>query len=179
MRPWVQKIWLKIASRSLPSRVALAAALVAVPATIPAAWGAPDQEQAVLAAVHTLIDAWREPSVAKAESVLHEDYRAQSWQVSEKGRFVFLETRDHLLGQISGLRPDEWDVRLMHTTVNIDPNGLGVVWAKYVFYSAGKPNHCGYESYTLLRTAKGWKIINFADTDTPLRGRTVEAVCPV
>ena len=64
------------------------------------------------------------------------------------------------------------------TTVSIDPNGVAVVWASYVFYFDGKPNHCGHESYTLVHTALGWKIINFADSDTPLRGRDIETVCP-
>jgi hypothetical protein len=91
---------------------------------------------------------------------------------------VFLETRDHLISQIATLRPGQWDVRLLHTSMNIDPNGLAVVWAKYVFYSEGKANHCGYEAYTLIHTQQGWKVINFADTVTPMRGHSKAAVCP-
>jgi hypothetical protein len=160
--------------RTLIRSIALSVALTATQTT--SAQTAENQE--VLAAVHTLVNAWREPSVAKADAVLHENYRAESWQLSDKGRFVFLETRDHLLGQIATLRPGLWDVRLLHTSLNIDPNGLAVVWAKYVFYSDGRPNHCGYEAYTLIHTPHGWRVINFADTDTPLQGPSRDATCP-
>jgi hypothetical protein len=160
--------------RALIRSIALSVALTMTHAT--SAQTAENQE--VLAAVHTLVNAWREPSVAKADGILHEDYRAESWQLSDTGRFVFLETRDHLLAQIATLRPGQWDVRLLHTSMNIDPNGLAVVWAKYVFYSEGRLNHCGYEAYTLVHTPQGWKVINFADTDTPMRGRSSDAVCP-
>jgi hypothetical protein len=142
----------------------------------PRAAGTTDEKE-VLGVVRTLVDAMREPSVPKVKAVLHENYRAESWQRSEKERFVFLESRDHLLGQIANLHPGEWDIHFLHERVNIDPNGLAVVWARYVFYSDGKPDHCGYESYTLLLTPEGWKVINFADTDTPLRGRGVDVVC--
>jgi hypothetical protein len=156
--------------------VRVAAFIIALSVARVATAGAP-QERAVLTVVQQLVDAWREPNVSKAAEVLHENYRAESWQISEQRRSVFLETRDHLLAQISALRPGQWDVRFLRTAVHVDPNGLAVVWAKYVFYSEGRPNHCGYESYTLLQTQPGWKVVNFADTDTPLRGRSVSAVC--
>ena len=135
-------------------------------------------EREIREAVHTLVDAWREASVTKAESVLHKDYRAESWQQSAKGRFLFLETRDELLTQMKGLRPGQWNVRLLRTEVSLDSNGLAIVWAKYEFDFEGKPDHCGHESYTLLHTPQGWKIVNFADSDTPLQGRQSVAVCP-
>lgn len=153
---------------------AMIIALMTAPVTV--VWA--DDKQEVLTAVHALIDAWREPSVSKAAAVLHRAYRAESWQLSKHGRFVFLETREHLLGQIAGLRPNEWDVRLLRASVEIDPNGLATVWARYVFYSAGEPKHCGYESYTLLRAPQGWQIVNFADSDTPLHGQSQDSVCP-
>jgi hypothetical protein len=42
----------------------------------------------------------------------------------------------------------------------------------------GRPNHCGYESYVLFHGRDGWKVVSFADTDNPLAGRPVDAVCP-
>lgn len=62
--------------------------------------------------------------------------------------------------------------------VAIAPAGLAHVWAKYVFYFSGKPDHCGTESYSLFRTQQGWKIFSFADTDTPLHESAAAEVCP-
>ena len=50
--------------------------------------------------------------------------------------------------------------------------------ATHMYHSDGRPDHCGYEANTLMRTAQGWKIINIADTDTSLRDRSSEVVCP-
>jgi len=52
------------------------------------------------------------------------------------------------------------------------------VWARYVFYFMGAPNHCGYESYGLLRDRGAWKIVSFADTDNALKGHSVDELCP-
>jgi hypothetical protein len=138
----------------------------------------PTEKQQVLDTVQVLIDAWREADVGKAQTVLHDDYRAESWQLSASGRHVFLETRRELLAQMAKLRPGLWDIHLQQTAVNIDSNGVAVVWARYEFYFDGKPDHCGHESYTLVHLPQGWKIINFADSDTPLRGRSPQTVCP-
>jgi hypothetical protein len=163
--------------RSLTRAVLLVLTVMLAPGLVTGATESTEGRE-VLDAVRTLVDAWREASVPKAESVLHKDYRAESWQQSTKGRFLFLETRDELLAQMQGLRPGQWDVRLLRTDVSVDSNGLAVVWAKYEFYFAGKPDHCGHESYTLMHTPQGWKIVNFADSDTPLRGSDSARVCP-
>jgi hypothetical protein len=135
-------------------------------------------EQAVLATVQTLIDAWREADVSKAASVLHDSYRITSLQDAGAGIHVFVDTRQGLLAAVAKLHRNQWDVRLAKTTVAIDPNGMATVWAKYEFFSDGTPNHCGYELYTLFHFAAGWKIVGFADTDTALNGRDAARVCP-
>ena len=70
----------------------------------------------------------------------------------------------------------EWQ-GLYDATERIDRNGMAHVWAQYVFYLDGVPHHCGHESYVLFRTADGWKIVTFADTDTPLACRNRKAGC--
>jgi hypothetical protein len=69
-------------------------------------------------------------------------------------------------------------VRFLSTATRVDPNGLAHVWARYVFLYKGVLDHCGFESYGLFRTSEGWKVISFADTDNPLKGKPVDEVCP-
>jgi hypothetical protein len=145
---------------------------------LPAASASPAAEREVLRTVQTLVEAWREADVAKGAAVLHPDFRITSLQGAENARHIFLDTRAGLLAAIGMIKPGAWDVHLLHTSVSIDPNGMANVWAKYEFYSDGKLNHCGYESYELFRGREGWKIINFSDTDTAVRGRDRASVCP-
>jgi hypothetical protein len=89
-----------------------------------------------------------------------------------------VETRARAVETIDTLRPGSWDVRILRATERVDANGMAHVWARYVFYLDGAAHHCGYESYVLFRTADGWKIVEFADTDNLLNHRAVDAVCP-
>ena len=38
------------------------------------------------------------------------------------------------------------------------------VWAEYDFHLDGKFSHCGIDSFSLLKTAAGWKIASITDT---------------
>jgi hypothetical protein len=158
-------------------RISLAA-MVTLGVAVTSASPSLSTEQAVLATVQTLIDAWREADVSKAASVLHDSYRLTSLQDSGEGIHVFVDARQGLLAAVAKLHRNQWDVRLERTTVTIDPNGMATVWAKYEFFSNGTSNHCGYELYTLFHVADGWKIVSFADTDTALNGRDAAHVCP-
>jgi hypothetical protein len=41
---------------------------------------------------------------------------------------------------------------------------IAVVWASYNFHLDGKLNHCGVDSFQLIRTDSGWKISAISDT---------------
>ena len=113
-----------------------------------------------------------------AASLLHDDYHGVSLQGSPDHRHVYVETREKAISDVAGLKPGEWDVRILHASTETDPHGMGHVWASYVFYLNGNPNHCGHESYVLYQTGDGWKIVSFADTDNPLNGKSPAEVCP-
>jgi len=146
----------------------------------PAAWADPADgaaQRAALATVETFVNAMRAGDATAAAAVLHPDYRVTSWQSAGSERRLFLDTRAGELAAISKLKSGEWEVRLLHTRVAIDPNGMANVWAKYEFYSFGKLEHCGFESYELFHTPHGWRIINFSDTDTPVAQVWVSRRC--
>lgn len=137
-----------------------------------------DESRTPLQTVQRMHDALREADVAKAESVLDEHYAGLSLNGPLDTRDVFVETRDKALSTLRTLKPGSWDVHILDSNVRIDPNGMAHVWARYVFYFDGKPNHCGYESYVLFRRSGEWKIVEFADTDTALHGADAAQVCP-
>jgi hypothetical protein len=145
-----------------------------VPLMLPAA----PSERSPLQTIELLHKALREADSATVDSLLHPDYHGISLQGPRDHRHIYIETREKAVSDVAGLKPGDWDVRFLSTSTQIDPNGMAHVWARYVFYLKGKPNHCGFESYTLYQSTDGWKVVSFADTDNPLNGRSVADVCP-
>jgi len=64
---------------------------------------------------------------------------------------------------IAKMQMGDADERIKFEVVRID-GPLAIVWAPYSFYYKGQLNHCGMDSFQLLRTAGGWKIQYIIDT---------------
>ena len=131
-----------------------------------------------LGTIERLHQAMRNADAKTVNLLLHANYQGLSLQGPKSARQVFVETRDRAVGDIAKLTPNEWQVRFLSASTRVDANGLAQVWAKYVFLYKGALDHCGYESYSLFKTAEGWRIISFADTDNALDGQSVDKVCP-
>ena len=136
------------------------------------------QELSPLQTVELLHKAMTAADAATAAALLHADYHGVSLQGPLEQRRVYVEARDKALSDIAALHAGDWKIRVLKTSTQTDSNGMAHVWARYVFYYKGAPNHCGYESYGLLRDRGTWKIVSFADTDNALKGRSVDEVCP-
>ncbi len=59
--------------------------------------------------------------------------------------------------------PDIYDERIVFTKILIDAN-LASVWTDYKFYIGDKFSHCGVNSFQLVKTEAGWKIVYLIDT---------------
>jgi hypothetical protein len=136
------------------------------------------QDLSPLQTVELLHTAMTAADAATAAALLHDDYHGVSLQGPLQQRHVYLETRDKAVSDIAALHAGDWRIRFLKSSTQIDSNGMAHVWARYVFYFKGVPDHCGHESYGLLRDRGAWKIVSFADTDNALRGRGVDEVCP-
>jgi hypothetical protein len=42
--------------------------------------------------------------------------------------------------------------------------GTAHVWTFYTLHVGERFSHCGYDSFQLLRSGEGWKIVSVADT---------------
>jgi hypothetical protein len=65
--------------------------------------------------------------------------------------------------QISVAPKGALDERISFDIIKVD-GPLAIVWTPYQFYYNGVFNHCGVNSFQMLRTAKGWKIQYIIDT---------------
>ncbi len=72
------------------------------------------------------------------------------------------ESVDAFVKSIGGTHP-EFDERIKFTNILVDGD-LASVWTDYQFFADGKFSHCGVNSFQLLKTEAGWKIIYIIDT---------------
>ena len=135
-------------------------------------------EMSPLETVERMHKALFEADPATMDALLHPDYHGLSLQGPLDHRYIFVESRRKAIDEVKHIKPGDWEVRFLKTETQIDGNGLAHVWARYVFFFKGKPDHCGHESYGLFHGVSGWKIISFADTDNALAGKSVAEVCP-
>lgn len=56
-----------------------------------------------------------------------------------------------------------WKERMWDENVLVH-GAIAVVWGPYDFHNNGAFSHCGYDSFSLLKTAAGWKITYISDT---------------
>jgi Putative lumazine-binding len=62
--------------------------------------------------------------------------------------------------------PQRWRERIWDPQVLIHES-LAVVWAPYDFYLDSTFSHCGVDSFTLVRTMNGWRVVDAAFTIEP------------
>ena len=83
--------------------------------------------------------------------------------VSEKG--VKIETVENFLKQIASKKVNtpKWIEKLYNTEIRVDGN-LAHVWTEYSFYVGETFNHCGVDSFALIKLDGTWKIVYIMDT---------------
>ncbi|RFM28111.1 nuclear transport factor 2 family protein [Deminuibacter soli] len=64
---------------------------------------------------------------------------------------------------VAKLAKDAGDERIVYDMIKIDQD-LAVVWTPYQFYYKGAFNHCGVNSFQLVRINNEWKIQYIIDT---------------
>jgi hypothetical protein len=137
---------------------------LAVPALGLASPAAAARDEEPAAAVHQLLDGWRNADFERASAVLAPEFRLLTLRRDPAGPRLDTDAREHLLGSMRGLTAGTWDVRLGKLAVQRHDSGIATAWAPYTFYIAGKKSHCGIEAFTLYRLKEGWRIVEFADT---------------
>lgn len=118
---------------------------------------------AVMEVVNQLFDGMRARDGEMVAAVFHPDARMVSTGVDAQGN------PRAQLSPVSGFveavgQPGEpWNEPLFDPEVRVDGN-LAHVWVFYHFYRGETFSHCGFDSFQLVRTGEGWKVISLADT---------------
>jgi hypothetical protein len=128
----------------------------AAPASAPAAHPVEEGPEAV---VQKLFDAMAARDALAAKELFLPD--AGLFSMSANGKANKLPLLDFLDAIGSGKAV--WKERIWDVNVLVH-GAIAVVWAPYDFHNNGAFSHCGYDSFSLLKTAAGWKISYISDT---------------
>ncbi|WP_340198785.1 nuclear transport factor 2 family protein [Ascidiimonas sp. W6] len=96
---------------------------------------------------------------------LGENFTLQTIRKDTMGSASLKTTSSSMFFQnIAGI-PSEVDFEEKLLSFTIDSDGLMAhVWTPYEFWFGGKFSHCGVNSFHLMNTNSGWRIISILDT---------------
>jgi hypothetical protein len=125
---------------------------------------AQNDEVAVKQVVNRLFDGMKKSDTAMIRSVFSSDPTLQSIATSRDGNVLIVnEPLDSFLVEISKPHTEVYNERLSFDVIKIDGE-LAMVWAPYKFYAGERLNHCGTDSFQLVRISGQWKIQYLIDT---------------
>lgn len=123
-----------------------------------------NDEAAVKATVNRLFEGMRKTDTALIRSSFSSTAILQTIAGSTTGKIQILtEPLDSFLVGISKPHPEVYDERITFDVVKID-GPLATVWTPYKFYIGERLNHCGVNSFQLVKLNGEWKIQYLIDT---------------
>lgn len=123
-----------------------------------------DEEVAVKKTINQLFEGMQKTDSALVRGAFNQGAILQSVAKTKDGKIkVSTENVDSFVKIIMQVRNMLLDERIVFTKILIDDN-LASVWTDYKFYINDKFSHCGVNSFQLVKTEAGWKIVYLIDT---------------
>ena len=135
----------------------LAAALFIATSGLCAAQSSDEKE--VIAAAQKLFDAMSSHDSDAARAVIVPDGRLAG--ADDAGKITSL-TLEAFAARLSSSKAQMLE-RIWNPKVQIRGR-VAHLWAEYDFHLDGKFHHCGIDSFSMLKSADGWKIVSVEDT---------------
>jgi hypothetical protein len=124
---------------------------------------AQDPKQEVVGVVEGMFAALARGDTAAMRGFFHPEGRVVQTGTRDGAAFNRVNSIDSFLRSIGGAAGRKLEEKIFDPSVQIEDN-LAVVWSKYQFLVDGKASHCGVDSYQLVRTPAGWKLLHIVDT---------------
>ncbi len=122
------------------------------------------EEDAVKKVIRTMFDGMRAGDSSMVHSVFIDDVRMQTIAPNRQGQMSLRDgSLTNFLNAVGTPHDQVWDERILDYQVKID-GAMASVWTPYEFYAGERFSHCGVNSFQLMKTAAGWKIIYLVDT---------------
>lgn len=123
-----------------------------------------NEEEAIKNVINQLFDGVRKADSTAIRATFKEDAILQTVAKSKEGK-AFLKTQklNDFVASVAQVRNVVLDERIVFAKILIDDN-LASVWTDYQFFIGDKFNHCGVNSFQLVKIADTWKIVYLIDT---------------
>ncbi|TFV96310.1 nuclear transport factor 2 family protein [Algoriphagus kandeliae] len=125
---------------------------------------AQSSEEEVKAVIEQLFDGMRAKDGQQVGAVFLENAPMQTVIAGENGSKVDSNSVADFVARISQTPEDvQLDERILDYQIQVDGD-MAAAWTPYEFYVNGNFSHCGVNSFQLVRTEEGWKIVYIIDT---------------
>lgn len=122
-----------------------------------------DDREVVVTVVERLFAGLKAGDTAAMRATLHPAARIIQTGTRDGAPFARVNSADDFLRSIGAAAGRALEERIYHPEVRLDDH-LATVWVEYDFLVDGTVSHCGVDSYQLVRTGEGWKILQIVDT---------------
>ncbi|MTI31580.1 nuclear transport factor 2 family protein, partial [Xanthovirga aplysinae] len=121
------------------------------------------KEDKVIQVINRLFDGMREGDSALVRSTFSPE--AKLYTVLSKGGKTKLRQSsvDDFVKVVGAPHEAIWDEKIWNYRVHME-GPLASVWTEYTFFLGNKISHCGVNAFQLLKSNKGWEIIQITDT---------------
>lgn len=123
-----------------------------------------DEQESIKKTINQLFEGMQKTDSILMRGAFNQGAILQTIAKSKDGKTtVRTENLDAFIKSIALIRNRFLDERIVFTKILIDDN-LASVWTDYQFYINEKFSHCGVNSFQLVKTEAGWKIVYLIDT---------------
>lgn len=121
-------------------------------------------EEAIISVIKKLFDAYRGQDTSIMSALFHPDATMGSTGMDKEGKPMFRKGDVKGFLNFAGTKNGNYyDERIYSYDITVD-GPLATAWTEYSFFLNKNFSHCGYNMFTLFKSADGWKIIGITDT---------------
>lgn len=120
------------------------------------------EEQAVLAAAQQVFDGINKKDGQLIRDAMMPDGILYSTTDRSGTDQAYFTSAEDFASQVEA-STDDYHERMFETTVHIR-KGVALIWATYDFHLNGAFSHCGIDTFSLVKTAEGWKVASLTYT---------------
>ena len=125
---------------------------------------AQNEEASIKHTINSLFDGMRQSDTAMIRSAFAPQGILQTVLKDKEGKvFIQTEPLDSFIAFVGKPHANIYDEKISFDIIKIDGD-LALAWTPYRFYVGEKFNHCGVDSYHLVKLNGEWKIQYLIDT---------------